>query len=266
MRVSLSKSLAKLGPWLDDVQETWIGWSLPPANRAIKDAGWKPDNASIYCRRCGASVGIGEATVSGCGSCRNNKINTDAVVRLGPYADKLRDWVLLTKYQRWPEMGEALGSLLGIALRKSVCIDYSLCIVVPMPMPWQRRIYRGIDHALVTAGAVASELKLPLFRVLAKNNGIPQVAKSSSERIRTGGKGFKLARRLGGWNLSGIQVLLIDDVMTTGASIRGASNVLRKAGSTNVIGGVIAVSDELARRERSKTLLESSIPLIQAKI
>ena len=262
MRISLGKSLARLGPWLDDVQETWIGWSLPPANRAIDDAGWKPDTASVYCSRCGATVGDGEATSFGCGSCRGKKINTNATVRLGPYSNELSEWVRYIKYHRWPEMGEELGTMLGNSLRDSGYVDFTNGIVVPMPMPWQRRICRGIDHALVIAGAVASQLRMPLFRVLAKNNGIPQVAKPSSERIRTGGKGFKLTRRLGGWNLTGVQVILIDDVRTTGASIRGASKILKKAGSTNVIASVIAVSDEFARRERSKTLPESPLHLV----
>ena len=57
-------------------------------------------------------------------------------------------------------------------------------------------------------------------------------------------------------------MILIDDVRTTGASIRGASKILKKAGSTNVIASVIAVSDELARRERSKTLPESPLALV----
>ncbi len=265
MRISLRKSLARLGPWLDDVQETWIGWSLPPASRAIKDAGWKPDIASVYCSRCGASVGEGEVTESGCGSCRNNKINTDAVIRLGPYATELRDWILLTKYQSWPEMGEALGTILGKKLRDYGQIDFSRCIIVPMPMPWQRRIYRGIDHALVIAWAVATQLKVPLHRVLAQTNGDPQVTRSQSDRIRYGGKDIKLTKRIGGWELDGLQVLLIDDVLTTGASITGATKILMKAGATNIVAGVLAVTDEQARRERSKTLPESSLAIVKAR-
>lgn len=262
MRLSLRKPLSRLGPWLDDVQETWIGWSLPPANRAIEDAGWKPDTANVYCSRCGTTVGDGEATSIGCGSCRGKKILTDSVVRLGPYSSQLRDWVCLIKYQQWSEMGEALGTKLGNALNKSGQVDFSRSIVVPMPMPWQRRIYRGIDHALVIAGAVSSKLKVPLVRVLAQTNGKPQVARTRSDRIKEGGKGIRLAKRLGGWKLSGIQVLLIDDVLTTGASIGRAAKILQCVGATDVVAGVLAISDESARRERSKTRSQSTTSMI----
>lgn len=261
MRVSLQKSLAKLGPWLDDVQETWIGWSLPPTGRAIDDAGWKQDDENEYCNRCGVSIGRGESTKTGCGSCRTSKINTDALVRLGPYIDDLKNWVCLIKYQQWHEMGDRLGKQLGVAIRDSGKIKFERSIVVPMPMPWQRRIYRGVDHALVIAGAVSSEIKVPLMKVLCKANGKPQVAMSKSDREKYGGKGIRLSKRLGGWDLTGLQIILIDDVKTTGASIRSATRILRKAGASDVIASVIAVSEDPARRERSRIQLESSLSL-----
>ncbi len=172
-------------------------------------------------------------------------------MRLGPYIDPLRQWICSIKYQRWSDMAELLGRQLGVALIESKRLDVSRCVVVPMPMPWQRRVYRGIDHALAIAGATAAELRAPLLRVLAAANGTPQVGLSRTDRLRRGGRGFRLRRCPGGWNLRDLQIVLVDDVRTTGASMQRAVRVLRRSHPAGVIAAVLAVSDERARRDRA---------------
>lgn len=172
------------------------------------------------------------------------------VVRLGPYVDPLRQWIPAIKYQRWSDMAELLGRQLGVALTESKLLDVSRCVVVPMPMPWQRRVYRGIDHALAIAGATAAELRAPLLRVLAAANGTPQVGLSPTDRLRRGGRGIRLRKRPGGWGLRDLQIVLVDDVRTTGASMQRAARVLRRARPAGVIAAVLAVSDDRARRDR----------------
>ncbi len=181
----------------------------------------------------------------------------DGVVRLGPYIDPLRQWIRSIKYQRWSDMAELLGRQLGVALIESKLLDASRCVVVPMPMPWQRRAYRGIDHALAIAGATAAELRAPLLRVLAAANGPPQVGLSPTDRLRRGGRGIRLRKRLGGWDFRDLQIVLIDDVRTTGASMQRAARVLRRARPASVIAAVLAVSDERARRDRANTTGQS---------
>ncbi|MCH8316083.1 MAG: ComF family protein [Planctomycetes bacterium] len=251
MPLLLRERTVKLGAWIDEVQQTWLGWSLPPAGRAIAEANWRRDDLAAYCRRCGSSVGAGEATDTGCGSCRNQATPVAGVVRLGPYVDPLCQWIPAIKYQRWSDMAELLGRQLGAAVIESKLLDVSRCVVVPMPMPWQRRIYRGIDHALAIAGATAVELRAPLLRVLAAANGTPQVGLSQTDRLRRGGRSIRLRRRPGGWDLRDLQIVLVDDVRTTGASMQRAARVLRRARPAGVIAAVLAVSDDRARRDRA---------------
>ena len=175
----------------------------------------------------------------------------DAVVRLGAYTDPLRQWIRSIKYQRWSDMAELLGRQLGAALIESKHLDVSRCVVVPMPMPWQRRVYRGIDHALAIAGATAAELRAPLLRVLAAANGTPQVGLSPTDRLRRGGRSIRLRRRPGGWDLRDLQIVLVDDVRTTGASMQRAARVLRRSRPAGIIAAVLAVSDDRARRDRA---------------
>jgi predicted amidophosphoribosyltransferase len=237
--------------YLDAATDYWLGSTLPSAERAIAEADWEPDEPAAYCRRCGDSVGPGEARPSGCGSCRDRPAIADAVVRLGPYSGDLRRWVLAIKYhRRWAEMAEVLGRRLGEAVARCGVIDPRRAVIVPMPMPWQRRLYRGIDHARLIASAIARHLDAPLAAALAKAQGPPQVSRAPSLRARAGARGLSIRRRLGGWDLSGLHVVIADDVRTTGASIRAAARLLRRLKPQRVVAAVVAVSDAAARRDR----------------
>jgi ComF family protein len=254
--VSLKISPKSLSNYLDEFTHRWIGWTFPPALQAIELSGWQPDEFNQYCRQCGDSVGPGEATATGCGTCREgaeleNGIG-DGVVRLGPYVNELRDWVLKIKYECWSEMGQALGRVLGHRVRQSNLIDRDRLIVVPMPMPWQRRLYRGIDHARVIAAGAARELGAPMASPLARTHHIPQVARVASERKRSGGKGLRIRFQLGGAQLRGGHLLIVDDVRTTGATLKAAVRLLRTLKPERIVCGVLGVSDASARSIRTR--------------
>jgi len=237
--------------YLDAAADYWLGSALPPAEQVIADADWEPDESASYCGRCGDSVGPGEATETGCAACRDRPPIADSVVRIGPYSGDLRRWIMSIKYQqRWVEMAQALGERLGQAVAGSGMVDPDRTVVVPMPMPWQRRLYRRIDHARVIAAALARQLQVPLADVLKKAGGPPQVSRPASLRARTGARGLAVRRRLGGWDLAGLHVVVADDVRTTGASMRAAVRILRRLKPQRVVAAVVAVSDDAARRDR----------------
>ncbi len=236
----------KIGRWLETVERTWLGWSLPPARRAIADAGWQPDDPQRYCGLCGVSVGRDEVTPRGCASCRGNSPATYCVIRLGPYADHLAEWVKAIKYRQWDQMGRELGRRLGTsisaALSGTAGAGGAGYVVVPMPMPWQRRLYRGIDHARVIAGGVAAELDAPLLSLLARANGPPQVSLRATQRSRNAGQ-MRRKRSAHLRPLDGHTVVLVDDVRTSGASLEAAARLIRRLGAGRVVGGVLAVAD-----------------------
>jgi predicted amidophosphoribosyltransferase len=89
----------------------------------------------------------------------------------------------------------------------------------------------------------------------------PQVKLSPSERRRVGRRGLSIRRRVRiavspqsilGWDLQDLHVILIDDVRTTGATLLGATRVLRRLKPARIVCGVLAVSDSTARRKRSQ--------------
>jgi len=247
------KSLRAAAERLDDLVRETVGLSLPPVDEAMAEAGDNAVTCHDSCPRCGDSVGEGESLADGCATCRNQPPLADRVVRLGTYDGSLRDIIMAIKFQRWWEMGHTLGRLLGHRVMSEARQEpiARSAVVVPVPMPWQRRLFRGIDHARVLAVGVAEAMECPVWQVLAKVNGVPQLALTPSDRERHGGKGLRIRTRLGGWNLSGRDVVLVDDVRTTGATIRRAVRLLRTLQPRSVTAAVVAVADDRSRRLRS---------------
>lgn len=246
--------LRNVARYVDQIGRFWFGSSRPVAAEVIEASAWRVDDLEEYCCRCGSSIGLGEWSRDGCSGCRRRSERrfADGVVRLGPYVDDLREWVLASKYQQWHEMAELLGKMLGGQVRRSGIVDAKRAIVVPMPMPWQRRMYRGIDHARVIAGAVARDIGGPLVPMLSRANGPTQASLEPGQRRANAGRGMNVKWRFGGWPLREmeIDVVLVDDISTTGSSLRAAAQLLRELKPVTLVAAVVAVSDEAARRAR----------------
>jgi len=137
------------------------------------------------------------------------------------------------------ELARRLGPLLGagpVARPDSV---------VPVPLHWWRRTRRGFNQAAILAAAFASPLGLPLLpAALARRGGGRQLGSTRMERrgaLRDRFLGRSQPRRRGRTiSLSGRTILLLDDVMTTGATLEACAAALRAAGSGPVVGCALA--------------------------
>lgn len=241
--------MRRLGAFLDDCAGLWFGVALPPAERAIDAAGWQPDEPSAYCPRCGAAIGPGtlrpaaEGACIGCAACAGRRGVGAGCVRLGAYTAPLSGWIAAIKYgARWEEMAEALGRRLGSAALSRAPDLANSGIIVPMPMPPLRRLARGIDHAAEIAAGAAGVIRRPVLRgLLAARDGPAQAARPAGARRREGGRRIRSVR--GTLPLGGAPVLLVDDVLTTGASMRRAERLLRRAGAGPILIAVLAVAE-----------------------
>jgi predicted amidophosphoribosyltransferase len=269
---------------LDETLDAWFGWSTPPVALQWRTAtGFDPipngptgltgdeilshhkpgglrDINDVACWRCGRTVGPCEVTESGCSACRSVRSAIDATIRLGPYADDLAVWIRRLKYGGdWPmglSLGRLLGERVGARLGDPARLPAPL-VVVPMPMPWGRRLRRGIDHAWVLARGVAAGVGAhsgsgggvlrggrrlrPVSAVRVKSRP-PQAGRSATDRRREGGAGMRVGRA-GGGRLAGRLAILVDDVRTTGGSLEGLARVVRGAGASGCVSCVVAVRD-----------------------
>ena len=193
------------------------------------------------CLRCGGRVGPYSNTAQGCVRCRRHKLRLTRVYSLGPYEDQLREAVLGAKHPPGGAIAAALGRLLAERLaRQDDRARWDL--VVPVPHHWFAKLWTRYNHAAVLADHVAECLQIRLSeRTLVQLRKVaPQVSLRASQRFKNVRDAF-LARP--GRRLSGAHVLLVDDVMTTGATANECAHELLAAGAANVSVAVVARTD-----------------------
>lgn len=192
----------------------------------MSQSGWRPDALADYCDLCGGDLASGEATELGCAQCRRQSIPWDRFVRLGAYLDPLDEWIQEVKFSRGALLARHLGELLATRIApvvRSLDHDIDWC-VVPVPTTFRRRMARGIDHAGEIGRGVARGMHVPMSRALARSHAPSQRSLALSQRASNVAGRFRLARP---GAIRGSGVILVDDVSTTGATLRACARALR---------------------------------------
>jgi ComF family protein len=193
---------------------------------------------SSSCPRCAATTGPFVAPGERCTLCRTVSFAFDGVVRLGPYQGRLQEVVLRLKNH----FNEGLAELVGdwwAATHKDRFAGLGMDCVVPVPLHWLRRWHRGYNQSGSLAWGLAKQLQLPLEKWWLKRirNTPSQKALSATARKENVRGAFQARSKA---QLRGKSVLLVDDVMTTGATAHEAARVLRAAGAKCVVVAVLA--------------------------
>lgn len=153
-------------------------------------------------------------------------------------------WLL--KYDDRPEVGVKLGGWLGQMIKGSFVfgeVDY----VIPVPLHEDKLLTRGYNQAERVAAGIAEELGaecLP-FAVLRKRYTETQTRKTQFERMVNVESVFELANSPTEHSthlLSGKHILLVDDVMTTGATLEALGSAILPANPASLKVGVLALA------------------------
>lgn len=166
----------------------------------------------------------------------------DDVYSFGAYEGVLRKLIHVFKFEGVRTLQRPLGALLARALPRELSFD----AVVPMPLHWRRRWQRGFNQSELLAREIARKWNVPVCGLARRKKATaPQAGLTSAERRKNvqGAFAVKKAARL-----NGMRLLLIDDVLTTGATASACARALKRAGAAHVT--FLA----LARRDRRAAL------------
>jgi ComF family protein len=190
------------------------------------------------CPRCGHSAPKVAVTPAGCPQCFKTALPWVGMTRLADYRGPVIGAIHAMKYTgRWP-LAKRLGKKLALRIQRKNITD-AQTLVTPVPMHWQRRILRGYNHAHVLAQSVADTLRLPCLPLLKRTRNHPTQVGLSRTRRKENLKGAIAPLPI---DLRGRNILLIDDVTTTGATLEACARALTQAGAARVHVAVIAVA------------------------
>lgn len=204
----------------------------------------------LRCPRCALPLA---ATAPACGECLASPPPFDRAVAALDYVFPWDGLIQRFKFGAEPELARPLAALLADAVR--VTADAPIGgtspppeVVVPVPLAPERLTERGYNQAWELARHVAGMRSLParadaLLRVLDTPH---QAGLDRRERERNLRNAFAPSPRAAPW-LAGRRVALVDDVMTTGATVREAAAALRRGGAVAVDLWVLARTPEPAR-------------------
>jgi len=186
----------------------------------------------LVCQRCASRVPNIPGATADCSRCREQNFWFDRTLALGEHTGLLREQLLIMKTDRSERLANSLAPLMLTQLEQRLRA-FKLDAIVPIPMHAWRRLARGTNPPTALAAALSRQLKRPMFpRLLRKLRPTrPQVGLSQPARFLNV-RGQISVRA--GYQLKAPHVLLVDDILTTGATCSEAARVLKRAGAAQV--------------------------------
>jgi ComF family protein len=207
------------------------------------------------CPRCGEGVAEHSVTDGGCAACRSRKFAFRRAVAPFRYEGVVRDLILEFKLGRKAYLASVLGGLLCDFLAEGG-VSQAADLVVPVPLHWWRQVQRGFNQARLLSLSIGERFALPVApralrrtRATVSQTRVPGLRREANVRGafaarmgRANGRflGRLVARWTGAVDLLGRRVLLVDDILTTGATANECARALREAGAREVLVATIA--------------------------
>ena len=192
----------------------------------------------IFASRCAGCHARGPGL---CRTCRFALVARPApgtphgIVVATAYTGRVRDVLLGLKYQNRRQVASHVA---GVLTRRLLATAPDVDLVTWAPTSAARRRQRGFDQAEMIARAVAAHLGLPCRRLL-ERDGTGSAQTGQNRRQRLVGPRFRAHPRV-----VGRRVLIVDDVVTTGATLTAAAQSLRDGGAVDVVLAAVAATPD----------------------
>lgn len=227
--------------------------------------------SSATCEICGEGLsGLNfSPPVKVCPACQSARPHFDQAAAYGAYDGKLRELIHLLKYEQVEPAATTLGQMLAEAIHK-LDLTSEPILVIPVPLHRSKRRQRRFNQAELIARSALKKFALPnaelatdlLERTRATVSQIGLTRPQRAENIRGAFRVKHLSR------VEGRQVLLVDDVLTTGTTANECARVLLKAGAETVWVATVArtLKETLGKPETDEDLRRSEMAELPASI
>ena len=209
-----------------------------------------PVHSEPVCRRCGDSLDMppveGSASSQLCRTCRLAPPKFARAVAFGTYDGRMRALIHALKYDRMHPAARGLGSMLAEAIAQLLPEAPAEMLVVPVPLHRTKQRQRGFNQARALAKCAMDALRKshPAWKLTLAPSILMRLRSTESQagltprqrRLNVRGA-FKVADP---GVVRGRHVLLVDDILTTGATARAAAQSLIKAGAASVYVATLA--------------------------
>lgn len=186
-----------------------------------------PRLSGPLCPRCALASPAGQV----CGRCLAQPPAYDATIAALAYEFPADVLVQALKFRGELALAPVLGALLAARLPRAARPDF----VLPVPLSAARLRARGFNHALEIARTAAPGARLAPRLAERSRDTAPQFELPLAERAKNVRGAFRCAQAL-----EGAEVALVDDVMTTGATLEELAATLKRAGAARVVNWVVA--------------------------
>lgn len=185
------------------------------------------------CPRCGRLFDSPESLTHSPEHCCQNCMKTpsffDQSLSIGYFEGALREAIHQFKYRPCRALGRPLGTWMAGSISSLQRID----VIMPIPLHLSRLHLRGFNQALLLADSLEQKFSVGCCydNLVRSRPTRPQVELSGEDRIRNVSGAFSLVRPE---DVMGRNVLLIDDVFTTGATMNECARILKLSGARQV--------------------------------
>jgi ComF family protein len=179
----------------------------------------KPSQAGITCEKCSRSTALRALWV------------------VSVYSGSAKELVTYMKYHPSASSASEMGELMA---KRLPFLERSKTVIVPVPTTASRRRERGFDQAAVMAKGVSKITGCRSATVLRRITNSHQVGSGRKARLEHMKDGFRVKSS---HLLYGKTVVLVDDVLTTGATLESAAQTVLQAGAKKVVAVVFAIAE-----------------------
>ncbi|MGA8942247.1 MAG: ComF family protein [Thermoactinomyces sp.] len=153
-------------------------------------------------------------------------VNRSAVM----YTDLVKEWVQTFKYRGKESLALPMGNWMTEVVKKHYQ-EKGISLITFVPMHGERQKQRGFNQAERLAKVIGKNMRLPVLPLLQREKATaPQSKRTRLERLLSVDNAFVLAKGLPDRGRRRETLLIVDDVYTTGATVRACAKVLRKGG------------------------------------